>query len=200
MRYFTAPAAGEVIGERSKNGNQLGAAGGVAERRQRERRVAPHHRLRVMDQPQERVVEGRVIPVLAHDPGGGLAQLDGRAGGEADHARIPARDILTLRDPFADLNQRVLRVAGFRGIGKVLIDIRVGELAAEPGVVPEEKREQHQQDGEEGNEEIGFFAGTPGSGHDSKSAARGTRVSGFSVRNSWTCCMPSEVQRKALRV
>ena len=48
-----------------------------------------------------------------------------------------------MRKPLADLYERVLRVTRFAAIGEVGVEIGVAELAAEPGAVPEEKRQQY---------------------------------------------------------
>ena len=51
-------------------------------------------------------------------------------------------------------------MARLGSVGEVFVDLRVGKLAAEPRQIPEEKREQDQQHGETGHQEIGLAAGT----------------------------------------
>ena len=51
--------------------------------------------------------------------------------------------------PFADLHQGMLRLSWLSGgIVEVFVDVAVGELAAEPGGIPEQERKQNQQEGE----------------------------------------------------
>ena len=86
--------------------------------------------------------------VLPHDPGGRLAELEARAGSLLKDVGVPARDVLMAGETFAELYQGVLSVAGLGGAGEVSIDIGIGELAAEPSVVPEQEREEDQGEGE----------------------------------------------------
>jgi hypothetical protein len=51
-------------------------------------------------------------------------------------------------EAFAELHEGVLGVTGLGGVGEVLVDVGIGELAAEPGVVPKQEREQDQGEGE----------------------------------------------------
>ena len=67
-------------GVRPQHGDQFRPRRGVAERRQRQRGVAADHRLRIVDQSQQRLVKRRVAAVLAHDPGRRLAKLQARTG------------------------------------------------------------------------------------------------------------------------
>ena len=84
-------------------------------------------------------MEGGIGAVLAHDPGRGLADLEIGTGGLRDHLRVPARDILAVRHALAQLHEGVLDVARLGAIGKVGVEVGIAELAAEPGVIPEEK-------------------------------------------------------------
>ena len=60
----------------------------------------------------------------------------------------------------AELDQGMLRAAGFGTIGEVPVQIGVAQFAAEPGVVPEEERKEHQEQREDRNQEVRFPAGT----------------------------------------
>ena len=123
----------------TEHGHQFAARRRVAEARQTERRIAPHHRLRIVQQLEQSLVERRVRVVLAHDPGRGLADLQVRTGGIRDHLRIPARRTLAVRHALAQLYQRMLNVARLSAIGEICVQVRIAELAPEPRVVPEEK-------------------------------------------------------------
>ena len=119
-----------------------------------------YHGLRIGEQIAQRFVERRVAVVLAHDPGRGLAQLDQGAGGKLGHLRIPARGRwIAAGHALSDLHQRMLGVPGLGAVGQILADFGVGQLAAEPGHVPEEKREEHQQQREDRDQEVGALAG-----------------------------------------
>ncbi len=94
-------------------------------------------------------MEQGIGAVLTHDPRRGLADLEIRTGGLRDHLRVPARDILTVRHALAQLHEGVLDMAWFGAVGKVRVEVGIAELAAKPGVVPEEKGKQDQGEGEE---------------------------------------------------
>src|SRR5512140_3165889 len=57
------------------------------------------------------------------------------------------------RHAFAQLHQRVLNVARFLRVVDVLIEFAVGERAAEPRAVPEQKRQQHDCPGDHKEED-----------------------------------------------
>src|SRR5450755_3243299 len=59
----------------------------------------------------------------------------------------------------AHLHQRVLGVTGLAGVGEVLVEIGIAQLSAEPGLVPEEKRKQHQRQSKQRDEEVSSSAG-----------------------------------------
>ncbi len=158
---------GRGDGEGGEHGIQFGAGGGVAKGGQRQGRVAADHGFGIVNQAQESGVEGRVAAILSHDPGGGLAQFEIGAGGFADDVGIPARDVGAAGEALAHLYQGVLGVAGMEGVGEVFGELGVGELAAEPGFIPEEKRQKDEQEGQGGDEDVGFFAGAAGGGHAS---------------------------------
>lgn len=81
-----------------------------------------------------------------------------------DDVGIPAGDVFVARQVVAELYECVLRVARLGLVGEVSIEIARGKRAAEPGVIPEEKREEDQQEREEADEEISLGAGTFGAG------------------------------------
>ena len=87
--------------------------------------------------------------VLAHDPRGGLADFEVGTGGLGDDLRVPASHVLTVRNAFAELYERMLYVAGLGAIGEIGVEVGIAELAAEPGVVPKQKGEQHEGQGEQ---------------------------------------------------
>src|SRR5476649_212256 len=64
------------------------------------------------------------------------------------------------REALADLHQRMLRVARLGAVRKVPVQIRVAQLAAEPGSIPEEKRERHQRQDEQRDQKVSSSAGT----------------------------------------
>ena len=62
---------------------------------------------------------------------------------------------------------RFLGMARMGLVGEVGVEILGGKRAAEPGVIPEQKRKKDHQESEEGNEEIRFRSGAFGTGHES---------------------------------
>ena len=89
-----------------------------------------------------------------------LAQLNQRASGQLNYLRIPARHArVAARQALADLHQRVLLVPRLSAVGQIFRDLIVAQFAAEPGHVPEQEREQYQQQREERDQEIGALAG-----------------------------------------
>ena len=141
-----------------QEGDDLEAAGGVAEADERERGIAAHHRGRIVQHFQECFVEGGLSGVLAHDPGVCVANFFDGMSGEADQIWIQRNNAgIVMGHVFPELHERVLNVAGVLFIGQVFGDLFVGEMAAEPGVPPEE--EGHEDDEPGGEEEEGAVAG-----------------------------------------
>src|ERR1035438_693843 len=121
-----------------------------------------HPGLRIVKEAQESVVKRGIARVLPHDPGSRLAEFQAGARGLPDHVGVPARDILMAGEAFAEVHQRVLGMTGLGGVGEVLVQIGIGELAAEPGVIPEKEREQDQGEREYRDQPICFAAGAAG--------------------------------------
>ena len=146
--------------------HQFRARGGISKGCQSRRGIAADHGLRIVDQPQQGFVEGCIGGVLAHHPRGRFAQLQVGAGGLPNDLGIPAGDVFMPRQAVAELHQRVLRMAGLGRVREISIQVARRERTAKPGVIPEQKRKQHQQQGEERDEQIGFGPGTFGAvGH-----------------------------------
>jgi len=90
------------------------------------------------------------IGVLSHDPGVSIANFFDWRSSQSDNLRIPTRGVcIAALHAFAKLHKGVLYVAGVLLIVEVFAELLVRELAAEPGIPPEEKRHEHDEPGDE---------------------------------------------------
>ena len=101
-------------------------------------------------------MEGCGRGVLAHDPGVRVANFFDGIRGQVQKLRIPARCAGVLAGhAFTELDEGVLDVAGVLGIVQIFGDLRVGEMAAEPGAPPkQEGHEDNQPGGEEEKQSV----------------------------------------------
>jgi hypothetical protein len=59
----------------------------------------------------------------------------------------------------ADLHEGVLGMSGLAAVGEIFIELRIGQLAAEPGLIPEKERKQNHQESEKRDKKVCFPAG-----------------------------------------
>src|SRR5712691_7599504 len=84
--------------------------------------------------------------VLAHHPGSFLSDLGGRAFRSDDYLRVEFLDPgVAFLDSGFDLRERVLNVARVLFVGEVLRDVLIRKVAAKPGQVPGEKRNDDEE-------------------------------------------------------
>src|SRR5580704_3282067 len=50
-----------------------------------------------------------------------------------------------MRNPFADLHQRLLNVPRLLAVVQILVQLLIGEMPPEPGIPPEQKRHEYDQ-------------------------------------------------------
>src|SRR4029077_12310483 len=148
-----AAAGGGYDPHRLEQGDDLRAAGGIAEADKREGGIAADHRRRILEHFEERLVKAWHGSILTHDPGVGVAHFFDGMRGKTDHFRMPSRRSgIVAAHALAELHESMLDVARVLFVLEVFGDLPVGEAAAEPGVPPEEEGHENDEPGGDENE------------------------------------------------
>src|SRR6266702_5116644 len=136
---------------RLQEGDDLRTTGSISKADQRKGGVAADHRGLILKHLEESLVKAGSGSILAHNPGIGIARFLGGIRRQPDHFWIPARRAgVVASHALAELDEGMLDSARMLFVPEVFADLFVGELAAKPGVPPEQ--EGHEDDQPGGNE------------------------------------------------